>query len=81
MKKIRCKADIERLIEEFHNYADYDGTKHYLALDNGSITIMRYDDDRLTMYRKFETFWDIREMEIKPGDLWKYRKALNMAIK
>jgi len=82
---IRSKADVEQFCERFGDLASWDGTKHYIALEDeqnkGIVTFMRYPDGTLTAYRKYQTYWDIREQSLSGRDMWHYRKVLNRYLK
>jgi hypothetical protein len=82
---IRSKADIEEFCERFGVLADWDGSKHFIALqdeqNNGIVTFMRYPDGTLTAHRKYYAYWDICEQPIIDKDIWRYRKVLNGFLK
>nr|WP_263327746.1 hypothetical protein [Neobacillus sp. Marseille-Q6967] len=82
---IRSKADVDQFCERFGDLASWDGSKHYIALqddqNNGTVTFMRYPDGTLTAHRKYHTFWDIDELPVERTDIWRYRKVLNRYLK
>lgn len=86
---IKRRVDVENLIEKFEEFAEWDGTKSYLTINdtkqNGSITIMKYEEAQFTYYRKNDLFWYIREVEITTKELykliWNYRKSINEYFK
>lgn len=82
---IRSKADVEFFCERFGDLAIWDGSKHYIALqddqNNGTVTFMRYPDGTLTAHRKYQTFWDINELPVDNKYIWRYRKVLNSYLK
>lgn len=79
---IKRRRDVPRFIKRFGELAEWDGEKHYIVL--GDVTLMRYEDGMFTYYRKNELFWDIREIEIEPGELqefvWGLRKKMNKKV-
>jgi hypothetical protein len=82
---IRSKADVEQFCERFGDLASWDGSKHYIAVqdeeNSGTLTFMQYPDGTLTAHRKYETYWDINELLVNSKDIWKYRKILNSYLK
>jgi hypothetical protein len=82
---IRSKADVVQFCERFGDLANWDGSKHYIAIEdeqnNGTVTFMQYPDGSLTAYRKYRTYWDINEHQVDNKDLWRYRKVLNSYLK
>jgi hypothetical protein len=82
---IRSKADVEQFCERFGDLASWDGSKHYIAVqdedNSGTLTFMQYPDGTLTAHRKYETYWDINEHLVNSKDIWKYRKILNSYLK
>ncbi|MEH7309199.1 hypothetical protein [Neobacillus drentensis] len=82
---IRSKADVEQFSERFGDLANWDGSKHYIAIqdeqNNGTVTFMQYPDGTLTAHRKFHRYWDIKEVPVNTKDLWRYRKVLNSYLK
>ncbi|QGQ46371.1 hypothetical protein [Metabacillus sediminilitoris] len=87
--KIKTKADIEKFIQRFDDFSQRDDTKLYLTVKDtkhdGTITIMKYDNNVFTYHRKNESFWDIKEQIIESKDLykliWKNRKSINKFLK
>jgi hypothetical protein len=86
---IRKKADVENFISDFQAFSEWDGTKHYISLEdpknNGYITVISYPNGKFTFHRKNNSFWDLREHPINGEEiislLWKNRKALNPLIR
>jgi hypothetical protein len=82
---IRRKDDIEQFCERFGELAIWDGSKHYIALqdeqNNGTVTFMQYPDGTLTAHRKYQAYWDIREQPVNKSDIWRYRKVVNHFLK
>jgi hypothetical protein len=82
---IRSKADVEQFCEKFDELASWDGTKHYIALEDednkGTLTFMQYPDGTLTAHRKYQTYWDINELPVDSKDIWRYRKVVNSFLK
>ncbi|TCN25459.1 hypothetical protein [Mesobacillus foraminis] len=87
---IRRKLDISStFIPSFEQLAEWDGTKYYLlledAMNEGSLTIMKYKDGHFTLHRKNNLFWDLDERSITNDELidiiWKNRKAVNRFLK
>ncbi|MFP5106358.1 hypothetical protein ACSU6B_06240 [Neobacillus sp. C211] len=82
---IRSKADVELFCERFGDLASWDGSKHYIVLqddqNNGTVTFMRYPDGTLTAHRKYQAFWDLNELPVDNKDIWRYRKVLNSYLK
>jgi hypothetical protein len=82
---IRSKADVEQFCERFGDLASWDGSKHYIAVqdeeNSGTLTFMQYPDGTLTAYRKYHTYWDINELPVDTKDLWRYRKILNSYLR
>ncbi|OLS40684.1 hypothetical protein [Bacillus sp. MRMR6] len=86
---IRRKIEVAEFLNEFENYANWDGMKYYLTLNTvkpkGNLTIMKYDNGTFTYHRKNELYWDIREnkieCEILTDILWSFRKTINEYIR
>jgi hypothetical protein len=82
---IRNKADVEKFCELFVDLASWDGSKHYLAIENeqnnGTLTLMQYPDGTRTAHRKYQTYWDINELPVEEKDIWHYRKVINRYLK
>jgi hypothetical protein len=82
---IRRKADVEQCCARFGDMASWDGSKHYIALQDeenrGTLTFMQYPDGTLTAHRKYETYWDLKELPVDSKDIWRYRKVLNSYLK
>lgn len=51
----------------------------------GTVTIMKYEDGKITLHRKNELFWDIHEIEMEIDHLkallWENRKMINRYFK
>lgn len=79
---IKRKRDIPKFLKNFVTFATWDGTKHYLTIDD--TTLMLYDDGSFTYYRKKERFWDLKEIELEPEELqeflWDNRKEINKKV-
>ena len=88
---IRNKRDIEKRLNEFENWANYDanGKKHYFvfpdAKRNGFWTMMKYADGVFTLHGKGETYCDQGEKVLKKEELqtivWNNRRFVNEALK
>jgi hypothetical protein len=82
---IRRKTDVEQFCERFGDMASWDGSKHYITLqdeeNSGTLTFMQYPDGTLTAHRKYQTYWDINEFPVESKDIWRYRKVLNSYLK
>ncbi|GKU81176.1 hypothetical protein [Niallia sp. NCCP-28] len=82
---IRRKKDITVFVEKFNELASWDGTKFYLHFvdeqNTGVITLMKYVDGSMTIYRSNELFWDIKENELSSELIWFYRKGINKQLK
>ena len=82
---IRSKANVEQFCERFGDLGSWDGSKHYIAIEdeenNGVLTFMQYPDGSLTAHRKYQTYWDIKEFPVDTKDIWRYRKVLNNYLK
>jgi hypothetical protein len=81
---IRRKADVDAFLDRFTHIASWDGEKYYLLLEDqrneGEITLMKYPDGSLTMYRKNVSYWDIQELPLDRKEIWKHRKELNKQL-
>ncbi|WP_312093834.1 hypothetical protein [Niallia sp.] len=82
---IKRKKDIESFVHMFDKLASWDGTKYYLnfvdEINKGIITIMKYVDGSMTIYRSYELFWDIKEHSLEEKQIWNYRKYINNWLK
>ncbi|MER2057328.1 MAG: hypothetical protein ABTA16_00810 [Niallia sp.] len=82
---IKRKKDIESFVHKFNDLANWDGTKYYLnfvdEMNKGIITIMKYVDGSMTIYRSNESYWDIKEHSIDEKTIWSYRKYINNWLK
>ena len=86
---IKRKSEVENIIEKLEDFAKWDGSKFYFTFNTenpkGTITIMKYEDGKITVHRKNELFWDIVEMEMNTTRLinliWQSRKMKNRFIK
>ncbi|MEB1806201.1 MAG: hypothetical protein LPK26_02660 [Bacillaceae bacterium] len=87
---IRNKMHIERLLESFCDWAEYDSIqfKNYFVFDDkergGMITLMKAGD-RWSIHGKGDKYCDLAETILEDDDvkklLWKHRAAVNRSIK
>jgi hypothetical protein len=86
---IKRKSDVINFIEKLEDLSNWDGNKYYFKFNtenpNGTITMMKYVDGKLTVHRKNELYWDIAEHEMNTNRLinliWKNRKMINRVFK
>jgi hypothetical protein len=77
--KIRRKADIPLFLVYFCDYAEWDGEKYYLKVED--ITFMQYFTGECTYHRVNDNLCDISEYELTNDIVWRYRKYINKHIK
>jgi hypothetical protein len=86
---IKRKKDILEFLDEFENYANWDGVKYYLTLQtvipNGTLTFIKYPNGEFTYHRKNDLYWDIKEIktncDMLTDIIWGFRKTVNECIK
>jgi hypothetical protein len=82
---IRMKKDVFQFVDEFESFSKWDGSKFYFIFpkESGTVTLMKYDDQTITYYRKNELFCDVKEIIIVDvyEYLWKNRKYINKVYK
>lgn len=89
---IKKKIDIPALLDNFSQFADYDGAKFYFVFrdkdnrqSNGIITLMRYSDDSWTYHGRGDTYCDNGETSVSDDELiafvWYHRAEINRILK
>ena len=89
--RIKSKKDIENMLNNFSEWADYDtmGKKHYLVFrDNqrdGLWTLMQYTDGLLTLHGRGDEYCDNGEKILNQKEclafIWENRKSFNESLK
>jgi hypothetical protein len=81
---IRKKKDVFEFVNLFETFSEWDGTKYFFTFkkDEGTVTLMKYDDETITYHRMNESFCDIKEIIIVDvyEYLWKNRKYINKVL-
>lgn len=82
---IKKKIDASLFLVYFSDFAEWDGKKHYIVLEDhlheGTITLIHYFPDQFTYHRKNDRFTDWREIPLDKETVWKYRKEINKLLK
>lgn len=86
---IKRKSEISSFLTNFEKHAYWDGAKYFLTLNTvnpmGTLTIMKYQNEKFTYHRKNVLYWDIKEIKIETDILtdiiWGFRKAINEMIR
>ncbi|WLR59304.1 hypothetical protein [Guptibacillus hwajinpoensis] len=91
MNIIKRKTDVETLLKDFEQIAEFDqiGQKHYLVFDDtekeGQCTVMKYQDASFSVHCKGASYCDDQEKYLDAraliGFLWKRRKAINTILR
>jgi hypothetical protein len=82
---IKKKVDASLFLVYFSDFAEWDGKKHYLIVEDhingGTITLIYYFPETFTYHRKNESFTDWREIPLNSEMIWKHRKGINKVMK
>lgn len=91
MNIIRRKADVEAMLKDFTQLAEFDqvGQKHYMVFEdmkrNGHCTLMKYENASFSVHCKGASYCDeaerFLEFEQLIDYLWKRRKAVNTVLR
>jgi hypothetical protein len=85
---IKRKLDIEEFTFSFCLFAEWDGKKFFLTMDDeineGTITLMQYQEGNFTIHRMNKKYCDLVETPLEMNQLnkliWHKRKYLNKLL-